>query len=165
MNYRIASLYSKNFKKSDIVFDDCWSIKSSLQFLFLLLVPKKNYQTYRLTTKFIPGNRFKSIQKINKLFINFLIRRIITQKQPLILWIYHTEYYNIHNRSQAKILVLSCDKKYLRSTTPQMCYREQFAKGWVFVYILEDVPKPLIFKNKSQRKIIAKLKKINDNER
>lgn len=157
---RIASLYSNDLAKTDISFSDEWSIRSSWKFLSLLLNLKKKHPSYVLSKKFLPGNRFEIIKKINTKILDLLVRKIISTYKPYILWLYNAEFYNVHNRSNAKIVVFSCDKMYLQKATFQMSYRELFEKGWVFAYLMDTVPKPLIFKKMTQTKIISELTKM-----
>lgn len=154
---RIASLYSSKLKKTDIAISDEWSIGSSWRFISLLLNLKKNLPQYILSTKFLPGNRFSLIQRINIQILDLLLRKIIRTYKPYILWLYNPKFYNVHNCSNAKILVFSCDTAYLQDTTSSVSYRELFEKGWVFAYLMGNIPKPLIFKKMTQAKIISEL--------
>lgn len=158
MTKKVASIYSINLKHYDLIIDDKWSIKAIFNTISSLLYLKHAQNI--ISAKLFPINRIAWVENINKNILDAVLKNILKRWSPYILWLNDPDYYWLHNGVNFTYLIIDCDKTILADKKRDIRYEEYFKDNWVFTYSFKGEPKSKVFKNKSAKEIISKLKNL-----
>lgn len=156
--YTIVICYTKTFKRTNFKLINKWSLFVCIKIILEFLKLQKPQSTIIVSSKFMPFNRFKPVQRVNQYFLKQSLMNFVQSTKPHILCLPDPHFWYLHNYTQPDYLILACYKSILKQKNSHVIYKDFFRKGWTFVYKFGLEPSAQVYKKMAINKVILALK-------